>query len=424
MIDRMKITNFKSIVDAELRFGRVNIFIGANGAGKSNVLEALGVVSAALSSGVTATDLDFRGVRQSLPRLFKATFKNRTVPKNFTLEVSSGEAKYRLSLRAGEKRKHLEFHTESIHEEKRLLVGRSNRGLRIHRPTLGLEKQHGFPLEKHAGLWPQLSSLVDAKDDTRQALAALRSYRIFTPQTAVMRGVATDPRDGKTGPLGLTGGRLAEALREVLLGIRRDDRKWEAVDELLKIIWEPGWANQVKTGTYDPDIVPSNVPSMPRIVYIRDEFMKTGRNYLSAFDASEGTLYLIFVATLLAHQEAPRIFALDNVDGTLNPRLVRRLVEHIVNTIGRHDRDDDLSPRTQQVFLTSHNPTALDALDLFDPGQKVFVVSRDKVKRRGATTITPLIPPEGMTKEQWIEAKQGRNLSQLWLDNAIQDALG
>ena len=33
-------------------------------------------------------------------------------------------------------------------------------------------------------------------------------------------------------------------------------------------------------------------------------------------------------------------------------------------------------------------------------------------------------PPTGMTKEQWITAKDGKNLSQLWLDGRIAKALG
>ena len=34
MINSLSIRNFKSIANAELEFGRVNLFIGANGSGK------------------------------------------------------------------------------------------------------------------------------------------------------------------------------------------------------------------------------------------------------------------------------------------------------------------------------------------------------------------------------------------------------
>ncbi|MCA9226649.1 MAG: AAA family ATPase, partial [Planctomycetales bacterium] len=38
-LQRLKITNFKSIREQELSLGRLNLFIGGNGAGKSNLIE-------------------------------------------------------------------------------------------------------------------------------------------------------------------------------------------------------------------------------------------------------------------------------------------------------------------------------------------------------------------------------------------------
>jgi len=49
MIEKIHIKNFKSIYDLELDVGRVNLFIGENGSGKSNLLEALVFVSASES---------------------------------------------------------------------------------------------------------------------------------------------------------------------------------------------------------------------------------------------------------------------------------------------------------------------------------------------------------------------------------------
>ena len=47
MIRRLQVRSFKSLADVEVELGVVNVFIGANGSGKSNLLEALGVLSAA-----------------------------------------------------------------------------------------------------------------------------------------------------------------------------------------------------------------------------------------------------------------------------------------------------------------------------------------------------------------------------------------
>ena len=47
MIRTLRVESFKSLVKLELELGRVNVFIGANGSGKSNLLEAVGILGAA-----------------------------------------------------------------------------------------------------------------------------------------------------------------------------------------------------------------------------------------------------------------------------------------------------------------------------------------------------------------------------------------
>lgn len=52
MIRTIKIEGFKSIPSMTLELGRVNCFIGANGVGKSNIIEAIGVLGAAANGKV------------------------------------------------------------------------------------------------------------------------------------------------------------------------------------------------------------------------------------------------------------------------------------------------------------------------------------------------------------------------------------
>ena len=48
-----------------------------------------------------------------------------------------------------------------------------------------------------------------------------------------------------------------------------------------------------------------------------------------AYDASVGTLYVLFMAVLVHHPEAPPVVAVDNFDHALNPRLARALTRNI-----------------------------------------------------------------------------------------------
>lgn len=74
MLRTLTIQGFKSIANLELELGRVNCLIGANGVGKSNVLEALGILGAAASGVVDDESLLRRGVRAGTPRLYKTSF--------------------------------------------------------------------------------------------------------------------------------------------------------------------------------------------------------------------------------------------------------------------------------------------------------------------------------------------------------------
>ena len=80
MINSLHIRNFKSIADAQLEFGRVNLLVGANGSGKSNLLEAIGLYAACLGRGISADVLSAKGVRLSAARIFKSSFKKRPTP--------------------------------------------------------------------------------------------------------------------------------------------------------------------------------------------------------------------------------------------------------------------------------------------------------------------------------------------------------
>jgi energy-coupling factor transporter ATP-binding protein EcfA2 len=53
MITRVTVNSFKSIANVDIELGNLNVFVGANGSGKSNLLEAIGVLSAAADGKVT-----------------------------------------------------------------------------------------------------------------------------------------------------------------------------------------------------------------------------------------------------------------------------------------------------------------------------------------------------------------------------------
>lgn len=424
MLTNLTISGFKSIRQKTvIEFGRANLFIGGNGVGKSNVLEAIGILSACFGADISANELEKKGVRLSVPTLFKSAFKNHAFRSNFDLSASwDNGIKYDASISAGNASDELNFFSEHLLLNNEKIYGRSNHGFSI---KGGVDKRLIQDLKKTRGLWDRFQDIILPSELglLEGELNAISKFAIYSPQTSFLRGSEIESKQIR--PIGLLGGGLAVAANAVmhLLNEYKKDTpdKGRLFQEVFNIVWAPGWANTIKVSRNDPSIVSSQVKTRDATLYFRDKYMNTRRSYLSAYDSSEGTLYLLFVAALLLHPESPKIFAFDNVDNALNPSITRKLLETIIKvTCDDRYRSNNIGP--EQVFFTSHNPTSLDAFDIFDKNQRVFVVMRDE--QDGSTTVTPLVPPKNMTRDEWTKNAGGKSLSELWIENKIKGALG
>ncbi|CAK0755849.1 ATPase AAA-type core domain-containing protein [Azospirillaceae bacterium] len=420
MLEKIKISRFKSVYDVELDFGKVNLLIGGNGAGKSNVLEAIGVLSAALRRGVSNNELSSKGVRLTPPALMKSAFKNLKLP--LTLRIEGGFSKdisYTLDLTARDDDVSLAFFSEKGSDKGEQIFSRSGSVRNI------LGKRIKRELDRYRGIWDQAGGAFEFSDDVLKQFDAMARFAVYAPQTEFLREIKTGTVDNP--PIGLHGEGLASAVASLLTQLSRaakkkdSDNTFQRINDALKIVWVPGWARQVHVDRIQSKLK-STVSSSSdgKTVYFVDKYMNEKRNTLSAYDSSEGTLFILFIAILLAHSESPPIFAIDNIDSALNPSMTRALIENTINLI-KTKAESGVSIGPDQIFMTSHNPTSLDAFDLFDPDQKVFVVARDD---KGRTTATPLRPIAGMTRLDWDRAMKGKSLSQFWIDGDIKGALG
>ena len=75
MIKEINIKNFKSIVDLTLDLGRFNVIIGANGCGKTNILEAIAFAAAANMRKLDNEFLINRDLRLAKPELMVNAFE-------------------------------------------------------------------------------------------------------------------------------------------------------------------------------------------------------------------------------------------------------------------------------------------------------------------------------------------------------------
>lgn len=87
-VQRLQIRNYKSIREADIRLERINLLVGRNGSGKSNVLDALHFISDCLRSSVDHS-LEKRGGIRDVCRRTARSFElsiHQTASLNTTLE--------------------------------------------------------------------------------------------------------------------------------------------------------------------------------------------------------------------------------------------------------------------------------------------------------------------------------------------------
>src|ERR1017187_428897 len=270
MITKITVTSFKSIENAEIELGNLNVFVGANGSGKSNLLEAIGVLSAAADGKVNDQRLSERGVRLGDPKLYKSAFPpgGRQVP-DIAFSGSSQEAHYDVSLNnpVARTRPSWRFETELLERGSKELVRRDSSLRNSPNTEIGLAAIKAVELKE---------------DDPALALIRrLQNFVIYSPSTPVLRGGGKE--DPPRQPLGLSGGRLPDAVHELIDASREGKFAKRVCDEALQLI---PWAKTFGS------------VSSPRKIMFFDKYMKRFGNLISGDNASEGAMYVLFMAVL------------------------------------------------------------------------------------------------------------------------------
>jgi predicted ATPase len=148
------------------------------------------------------------------------------------------------------------------------------------------------------------------------------------------------------------------------------DTEGEATEVLYQLLELIDWVSDIQTTSHGAALLSSKVPRTKLILKFTDRFMNMSRNELTAYDASEGSLYVIFCALLCLLPQSPRLLAIDNLDQALNPRLLTRLTSRLSGWLCHNGPD-------RQLLFTAHNPAVLDGLDLSDPEERLFAVDRN-----------------------------------------------
>ncbi|MBO5622014.1 MAG: AAA family ATPase, partial [Butyrivibrio sp.] len=297
-LKRISIQNFKSLYDVSFEPGRVNVFIGANGSGKSSVLEAIGVLSAAMTDRVNAASLQRKGVRLSTSALYKSKFlsiekESKTIDFSIQWGLNGHDYGYVNHMTVPNDDDAWKYFAESVTCDGEPVYGRSNAS--------------SAKLNNKIGYFTISETL--SGNDYVQAAGYIGDYGIYQPDTLTLRGTVADPI--QKNPIGLNGGRLAEAMQDILHEEDGDMMFGSMfMEDMLELI---DWASEFKVSKPKKTILNPGVPTTQQIVEFRDKYLKDTASF-TGYDASEGALYVLFMLSLAMHDKAPKMFAIDSFD--------------------------------------------------------------------------------------------------------------
>jgi len=360
MITQLKIENYKSIQELTLDVGRVNVLIGENGCGKSNILEAITLAGATAADKLDNEFLSSRGIRVTDSKLMRSAFRKRNVKYNVIIGVKfEGQSILQGYViehdnKIYSKWKRLEYESNLADAVKtfiKLLDTEDNEVIKILRDSLGKSIYNSVKLIHGESRAEKYLSEIRALLSNEEKI---KDFIIFSPENSALRNFE---KEGQIEPLGVNGEGLLKLLVTMQADTKYSDQEYSAFNEIIEILELFDWYESLK--------IPTTLKRLEKLITIKDCYLEMPFDQRSA---NEGFLLVLFYITLVVSKYTPKIFAIDNIDTSLNPKLCTKLIKELTRLAKKYDK---------QIFLTSHNPAILDGIDLGDEEQRLFVVSRN-----------------------------------------------
>lgn len=344
MINKARFRNFKLLRDVEIELGQLSVIVGANGTGKSSMLEGLASIMA-----VAGKAPDEEQPRMLAPRHFvdeRAPELLRSVgtTEGFSLEILTDTGtRYRVKHhpRSRHLRDAFEHELEQSDKEVPLHFGPSDAPA----VSRGAPNELGFfnRLAK-CGLQSFAQLRLDARSIERAHHSSDADLKLTGEGEGlpwILQRILTS-RDG-------TFERLEAAIAEVLPEFKRMRTRQQTIqiEDSLPI----------RIGETD-----HLVPQSREVIGARLEVEWGKVGWIRAEQLSEGTLLVISLLTAL-HDSPPKIILIDDLDRGLHPSAQVALVTALKKVLAAQP--------TLQVLATTHSPYVVDAID----AERVLVAS-------------------------------------------------
>lgn len=298
MLKSIRLQNFKAHSDTFVSFkDRLTVLVGPNGSGKTSVMEAIRLMS---QLGTNRSAWVFSGRWQ--PQAFRRWGSKDEIAVQ-GLYSNNGDSKP------------LEFRLDSDKGIIRYSVDGSSFTVSLSDPS-----PFDHPWAKACG---------------RASLFKLNASEIAKPVDSAERGQSVDQ----------TGANTAAVLTTLKLG---DDEKFSRIEESMRRIIPSLKRVRIRSLPYSK----SGQEALANKIY----FDFNGASNIPADHASEGTLIVLAMLTIVFSPSPPDIILLDDFDQSLHPTAQLELVQLLKNLL---DEFKDL-----QIIATTHSPYILDELEI------------------------------------------------------------
>lgn len=340
-LKRLAASRYRSLRQVSIEFNPLNLFIGVNAAGKSNVLDTLSFMSSGVREKDFSVAVNERGGILALAWKGEAA---REVELTATFE-EDGRAAYEWSVSLTTPDYGFEFGAqESIKEirpgspSNELLWSKNGEGWwwsneSARKVTLAAQTRTSCALAAAA---------ADASFPARSVADFVARWAFFDPSPVLLRRAS---REQDSAELDQYGRNLAARLRHLQqVSPKTFQRILNAMDSILGI----------------PDDIEIRESEDGRVHFVQSEI---GLEYkVHQTGASSGTLRMLALITALVGEEAPGLVGIEEPENHVHPSALQAFAEHIRE-----------ASKTRQVLVTTHSPLLLDAIG---DAESVFIVRR------------------------------------------------
>jgi len=374
MITQLRFKNWRSLKDVTIdNLQPINVFIGANSSGKTNILDALYFWRHSLNAGIVQAVFDWKVSSKVL---------TLGVPKDETIEL---ELSYLVSKdQLLTKTMRLQFH-------KQLVPFRYGYQFKDGSKVLFDEPLTEIPRSE------SIKNAVQARwggaDVASHRQSAPEQMNLFVKQRWQMLDENFMP------PLSLSSGEIgdvylmnqcADNLLFILDFMQQTNS--ELYDQLQSDFrWLLDHVDQIATEHNDRET---------RLKLTEKRYRQDEAPSVSAGTSRLLAMLTAFYALDMQFQDVSGLVVIEEPDTALNPGLLRRFVEQLRTYVG--------GPHPRQIIMTTHNPSFLD---YFEP-EEVRIVERDE---NGYTTVNKI---PNYIEEIWLRNGE-YGLGDVWMTRSF-----